>query len=145
MEIKRSGSRPSGKGPADWFTGAVRIDTLFDAPEPGRVAGANGGNEGGFLVCLDFKTGQVLWNERDDSERRVPKGSLAMADGRLYYLTEDGTVLLIEPNSKQYTERGRFQHPDRSTAPDWTHPVIANGKLYLRDQDTLHCYDIKAN
>ena len=41
MEIKRSGSRPSGKGPADWFTGTVRIDPLFDASEPARVAGAS--------------------------------------------------------------------------------------------------------
>src|SRR6266566_118968 len=41
MEIKRSGSQPSGKGPADWFTGTVRIDPLFDAPEPGRVGGAS--------------------------------------------------------------------------------------------------------
>src|SRR5258708_19590791 len=41
MEIQRSGSRPSGKGPADWFTGAVRIDPLFDSPDPARVAGAS--------------------------------------------------------------------------------------------------------
>src|SRR5580765_1776704 len=41
MEIKRSGSQTSGKGPADWFTGAVRIDPLFEAPEPARVRGAS--------------------------------------------------------------------------------------------------------
>jgi quercetin dioxygenase-like cupin family protein len=41
MEITRCGTRPSGKGPAEWFTGAVRIDPLFDAPEPARVAGAS--------------------------------------------------------------------------------------------------------
>jgi quercetin dioxygenase-like cupin family protein len=41
MEIKRVGSRPSEKGPADWFTGAVRIDRLIDAPDPARVAGAS--------------------------------------------------------------------------------------------------------
>jgi quercetin dioxygenase-like cupin family protein len=41
MEIKRSGSQPSVKGPADWFTGTVRIDPLFSAPEPARVAGAS--------------------------------------------------------------------------------------------------------
>src|SRR3954465_11510329 len=41
MDIKRCGSRPSGKGPADWFTGTVRIDPLFDASEPARVAGAS--------------------------------------------------------------------------------------------------------
>ena len=41
MEIKRCGSQPSGKGPAEWFTGAVRVDPLFDAREPGRVSGAS--------------------------------------------------------------------------------------------------------
>jgi len=111
----------------------------------GCLYGANGGNEGGALVCLDFQTGNVLWDERDDSERRAPKGSIAMADGRLYYRTEKGAVLLIEPNPKQYIERGRFEQPDRSEKPAWAHPVIANGKLYLRDQDLLLCYDIKSH
>ncbi len=73
----------------------------------------------------------------------MPKGSLALADGRLYYRLENGTMLLIEPNAKQYVERGRFNQPDRSKQPAWTHPVIANGKLYLRDQDLLLCYAIK--
>ncbi|MGA8780402.1 MAG: cupin domain-containing protein, partial [Terracidiphilus sp.] len=41
MEIKRAGSQASGKGPADWFTGTVRIDPLFAAPEPARVVGAS--------------------------------------------------------------------------------------------------------
>ena len=109
----------------------------------GCLYGANGGNEGGFLVCLDFKTGNVLWDERDDAERRAPKGSVALADGRLYYRTEKGTMLLIEPSPKQYIEHGRFDQPDRSQQPAWTHPVIANGKLYLRDQDVLLCYNVK--
>ena len=110
----------------------------------GRLYGANGGNEGGFLVCLDFKTGNVLWDGRDDAERRAPKGSVALVEGRLYYRTEKGTVLLIEPNPKEYAERGRFEQPDRSKLPAWAHPVIANGKLYVRDQDILFCYDVKA-
>jgi outer membrane protein assembly factor BamB len=110
----------------------------------GCLYGGNGGNEGGALVCLDFKTGNVLWDERDDAEHRAPKGSVVLADGRLYYYTEKGTMLLIEPNPKQYVERGRFEQPDRSQQPAWTHPVIANGKLYLRDQDVLLCYDVKA-
>jgi outer membrane protein assembly factor BamB len=109
----------------------------------GCLYGANGGNEGGNLVCLDFQTGNVLWDERDDKERRAPKGSLALADGRLYYRTEKGAMILIEPNSKQYVEHGRFNQPDRSDSPAWTHPVIANGKLYVRDQDVLFCYDVK--
>jgi outer membrane protein assembly factor BamB len=113
---------------------------LFD----GCLYGANGGNEGGALICLDFKTGNVLWDEREDTERRAPKGSVALADGRLYYRTEKGTVLLIEPSAKEYLERGRFEQPDRTKLPAWTHPVIANGKLYVRDQDLLLCYDVKA-
>jgi outer membrane protein assembly factor BamB len=74
----------------------------------------------------------------------VRKGSLALADGRLYYRTEEGPVLLIEPNREKYVERGRFEQPDRSRSPAWAHPVIANGKLYIRDQDALFCYDVKA-
>jgi outer membrane protein assembly factor BamB len=110
----------------------------------GCLYGANGGNEGGFLICLDFQTGKVHWNQRDTGQRRVPKGSVAMADHRLYYRTEDGLMLLIEPKPAQYVERGRFQPPERSSAPAWSHPVIANGKLFLRDQDVLLCYDVKA-
>jgi outer membrane protein assembly factor BamB len=107
----------------------------------GCLYGANGGNEGGALVCLDFQTGNVLWDGRDSG---APKGSLALADGRLYYRSETGTMLLIEPSPKQYLERGRFDQPDRSRQPAWVHPVIANGRLYLRDQDVLFCYDVKA-
>ena len=108
----------------------------------GRLYGAHGGNEGGNIVCLDFKTGNVLWDERD--ERRAKKGSILLADNRLYYRVEDGTMLLIEPSATEYVERGRFEQPDRSRAPAWSHPVIANGKLYMRDQDVLLCYDVKA-
>jgi outer membrane protein assembly factor BamB len=106
----------------------------------GYLYGANGGNGGGWLYCLDFKTGKVKWDER-----RVLKGSIAYTDGRLYYRTEQsGTVLLIEPSPKGYIERGRFEQPDRSNTWAWPHPVIANGKLYLRDQDVLLCYNVKA-
>lgn len=110
----------------------------------GSLYGANGGNEGGALLCLDFQSGKVLWDERDDPEHRAPKGSIAYADGRLYYRTEKGTILLIEPSPKEYLERGRFEQPDRTRLPAWAHPVIANGKLYIRDQDLLLCYDVKA-
>jgi outer membrane protein assembly factor BamB len=108
----------------------------------GYLYGASGGNEGGALVCLDFKTGKVMWDQRQSAGRRA-KGSLAFADGLLYYRMEDGTIVLIEPDPKQYTERSRFQQPDRSKQPAWPHPVIANGRLYIRDQDALFCYNIK--
>jgi alcohol dehydrogenase (cytochrome c) len=102
-----------------------------------------GGNAGGYLVALDFQTGAVQCNQRRDG-RHAPKGSVAFADGRLYYRTEDGAMLLIEPSAEQYLERGRFEPPDRSDKPAWAHPIIATGRLYLRDQDELLAYDIVA-
>jgi outer membrane protein assembly factor BamB len=111
----------------------------------GYLYGASGGNEGGYLACLEFQTGKVMWDERDKPGRRgVKKGSVAFADGRIYYRQEDGTMILFEPSPKQYLERGRFKQPDRTDKPAWPHPVLANGKLYLRDQDVLLCYDVKA-
>ena len=110
----------------------------------GALFGSNGGNGGGYLICLDFQTGEILWNERDQDKRRVRKGAVAFADGRIYYRTEEGELILIEPSRKEYLERGRFEQPERTKLPAWAHPVIANGKLYIRDQDTLFCYDVKA-
>jgi outer membrane protein assembly factor BamB len=103
----------------------------------GALYGAAGGNQGGFLVCLDATTGKELW-----SERKAPKGSLLMADQRLYLRTERGEMILIEPNRERFIERGRFKQPDRTREQAWTHPVIANGRLYIRDQDVLFCYDV---
>ena len=129
-------------------SGAVKVEEVYFTTRmqnhhggmivvDGCLYGANGGNGGGILSCLDFQTGEILWRDRE-----APKGSMALADGRLHYRTEEGTVLLIEPNREQYVERGRFEQPDRSESPAWTHPVVANGKLYIRDQGLLFCYDV---
>lgn len=95
-----------------------------------------GSNEG-ELVCLDYKTGERKW-----SERKPGKGSIAYADGKLYYRNEGGPVFLIDANPEKYVERGTFS-PPRSRSPAWAHPVIANGRLYIQDQDKLYCYDVK--
>jgi outer membrane protein assembly factor BamB len=126
-----------------WFSRSIENHHGGVVVVDGALYGANGGNNGGFLICLDFKTGSVNWDERNGT-KRVAKGSVVLADGRIYYRTESGTVLLIEPNPKAYTERGRFEQPDRSQQTAWSHPVIANGKLYIRDQDVLLSYDVKA-
>ena len=52
-------------------------------------------------------------------------------------------MILVEANPKKYVELSRFNQPERSKAKAWSHPVIANGKLYLRDQNVLFCYDVK--
>ena len=127
-----------------WFSKSMENHHGGVILHDGALFGANGGNGGGYLACLDFKTGEVLWNERDSDKRRVTKGSVAFADGRIYYRTEEGPIVLIEPSRKEYLERGRFDQPERTDKPAWAHPVIANGKLYIRDQDMLFCYDVKA-
>lgn len=105
--------------------------------------GADGGNQGGFLACVDLESGETLWNAGDLGHEDVAKGSLAMADGRLYYRTEAGIVLLIEPDREGYVERGRLVQPERTSKPAWAHPVIANGLLFIRDQDVMYCYDVR--
>ena len=104
----------------------------------GSLYGANGGNEGGALVCLDFKTGAVRWKERC-----VGKGSVMAADGHLYVRGEQGTVALVEVSPDAYKEKGRFRQPARSRFATFCHPVVSGGRLYLRDEDMLFCYDIK--
>ena len=135
---------PSGEVKAEEVYFTKRMENHHGAMivKDGYLYGANGGNTGGWLLCLEFKTGKIMWDQREG--RKVPKGSMVMAEDLIYYRVEDGTVLLIEPNPKKYIERGRFSQPDRSSKPAWAHPVIANGKLYIRDQGVLLCYDVKA-
>jgi outer membrane protein assembly factor BamB len=95
-------------------------------------------------VCQDFRTGEVVWKAKN-----LGKGSLTCADGHLYCYSEDeGTVVLVEATPEGWRECGRLNLPRESqrrspSGKFWTHPVIADGRLYLRDQDLLFCFDIK--
>lgn len=92
------------------------------------------------LFCVAFDTGAEKW-----TDRAVGAGSLCYADGRLYVRGhKGGEVALVEASSESYKEHGRLQQPDRSKMPAWPHPVVANGGLYLRDMETLFCYDVAA-
>ncbi len=101
-----------------------------------------GHSDNGDWTCLELKTGKVKWKDRG-----VGKGSVTAADGMLYTRSQDGpgTIALVEANPEAYKEHGRFNQPDRAKENSWPHPVVSNGKLYIRDQDVLICYDIKAN
>lgn len=101
-----------------------------------------GYSDGKGWTCQNFKTGEAKWQEK----QKFGKGSIAYADGHFYLRQEDqeGTVVLIEASPDGFKEHGRFNQPDRSTKNSWTHPVVANSRLYLRDQDVLLCYDVKA-
>ncbi|MEI7937692.1 MAG: polyvinylalcohol dehydrogenase, partial [Verrucomicrobiota bacterium] len=96
--------------------------------------------DGKGWTCQDFKTGAGKWGYNS-----LGKGSIVFADGRFYLRAEDkGTMVLIEASPEAFKEHGRFEQPDRSDKKAWPYPVIAHGKLYLRDWDTLLCYDVKA-
>jgi len=101
-----------------------------------------GYSDGKGWVCQDFKTGQALWSDKT----KLAKGSLTCADGLLYLRAEDGkgAVALVEPSPAGWIEKGRFEQPERTDKKNWPHPVVSNGKLYVRDQDSLFAYDVKA-
>ncbi|MEZ6121656.1 MAG: PQQ-binding-like beta-propeller repeat protein [Planctomycetaceae bacterium] len=99
----------------------------------GHVFGSNGD----ILSCVNLKTGQPTWRERG------MKGSVVYADQKIVFRHEGGDVVLLAADSSSYQELGRFAQPDRSNRPAWSHPVIANGRLYLRDMDKLLVYNVK--
>ena len=107
----------------------------------GGVVLVNGylyGFNNSILTCLEFSTGKMMWRDRS-----VGKGSLTYADGRLYIEGEDNMVGLAEATPAGYREKGRFRIADQGL-PSWAHPVVAGGRLYIRNQRTLTEYDIRA-
>ena len=116
-----------------------------------RLPGSNGGSivldgylygtNTAALMCVDFATGAVKWQERG-----IGTAALAFADGRLYLHGENGDVALVEPSPAGYREKGRFTPsgaPDRGPSKAWPHPVVANGRLYIRDLNVLWAYDVR--
>jgi outer membrane protein assembly factor BamB len=91
-----------------------------------------------ILTCLDVATGKLMWRDRT-----AAKGSVTFADGHLYIQSENNVVGLAEATPSGYREKGRFTIPDKGL-PSWAHPVVSDGRLYVRNQDTLLVYDIKA-
>jgi len=109
-----------------------------------------GYSDGKKWLCKEMISGKVLWPKGKD-ESKLGKGSLTCADGCFYcYSEDDGTVALVQVSPEGWKEKGRFNVPEKSKTHAtknggkfWTHPVISNGKLYLRDKELLWCYDVK--
>lgn len=103
-----------------------------------------GHSNGVGWICQNMLSGELIWNEKS----KLGKGAMAYADGMLYCLSEtDGSCVLAKATPAGWEEHGRFvlqpQTEQRSIKGKvWTHPVIANGRLYLRDQEIVCCYDI---
>jgi len=96
------------------------------------------GFDSAILTAMDFNTGNVAWQNRS-----VGKGSLTFADDRLYLFSENGVVGLAEASPAGYREHGRFELKT-GRLPTWSHPVVSGGKLFLRDQDSIYAYDVRA-
>jgi outer membrane protein assembly factor BamB len=105
-----------------------------------------GFSDGGGLICQDWKTGEMVWNEKGQF---FSKGSVHVADGHLYALNEgDGTLSLVEVSPDGFKQKGQFtldpQSPNRHPQGKvWTHPLVIDGKLYLRDQEFIVAYNVK--
>lgn len=104
-----------------------------------------GYSDGVGWACINWSDGEIVW-----SDKKVHgKGAIGYADGHFYCLDEkSGDVALIEATPKAWTEKGRFtlSPQTKQRKPDgriWTHPVILDGKLYLRDQEYIYCFNVK--
>ena len=100
---------------------------------------------GGLWMAQHLDSGDTLWQEK---LRPNNSGSVAFADGRLYfYNDEDATIVLVEPSGEAYRPVGSLSLPVESELPRdrgaiWAHPVIADGKLFVRDLDLIYAFDI---
>ncbi len=132
--------------------GAVSLDPVWEAATDnchggfvvieGRLYGA-GYRRAPSWSCIDLETGRVLYTHPE-----LIKGAPLLADNRIYALAENGSIALLEPAPTGFVTRGRFDVPrdptlGRRTQRDaWAHPVIHQGRLYLRNHDVLACYDV---
>ncbi|HNS22157.1 MAG TPA: PQQ-like beta-propeller repeat protein [Sedimentisphaerales bacterium] len=98
----------------------------------------------GEPTCIEMKTGKILWNADQPGKG---SGCVLYADGCLYFLYENGVVALVEAAPEKYNLKGTFKLPAGRPGAEgtaWAHPVICDGKLYLRWANVLFCYDVKA-
>ncbi|HZN07638.1 MAG TPA: PQQ-binding-like beta-propeller repeat protein [Pyrinomonadaceae bacterium] len=125
--------KPDGTAQELWFTKDMRNHHSSSVLVGDHLYGFSSS----ILTAMKFDTGEVAWRDRS-----VGKGSLVFADGRLYLFSEKGVVGLAEATPTGYVERGRFSI-QAGNLETWTHPVVAGGRLYLRDQDTIYAYDVR--
>ena len=93
-----------------------------------------------IIICADLMTGETVWKERGSGKNSA---AIAAADGHLYIRYQDGLMTLVKADPAGFEEVSSFQIPDSGDRPSWAHPVILDGRLYLREGDQILCYDIQ--
>lgn len=97
--------------------------------------------DGATPFCAELLTGKQRWKERGSGKGSA---SVTAADGHLYIRFASGTLALVKASPEKYEEISSFKIPNSGRRPSWSHPVIIGGKLYVREQDQIYCYDVKA-
>ena len=97
--------------------------------------------DSGTPGCVEFKTGKQMWRERGKGTGSM---SVIAADGHLYLHFADGTIVLAKATPKAYEPVSTFKVPHAGIQPGWAHMMLADGKLYIRGEDYIRCYDVKA-
>lgn len=130
-------------------SGVGTEELYFEAKLPAAIGGAVKvgdylyGTSAQSLLCVEFATGKIKWEERS-----IGAASILAADGLLFLHGENGDVALVEPSPEGYREKGRFTPPDRPKQGNpmekaWAYPVLANGRLAIREKNSLWCYGVK--
>lgn len=161
--------QPDGRSVEELWTTTDTFENHWSTPiyHDGHYYGFNGRHEtGAEMVCVDAKTGEVAWSTSGwegpldglkqnqqgqavdgESGEVIPwpfygRGSATFADGTLYVLGERGTLAAVKADSREWNETARMVAPEM-TYPSWPAPVLSNGLLYLRDEDSLVCLDLR--
>ena len=130
--------------------GGVKIEEVYGLKK--ELANKHGGivlvgnhlygdsDDQGIPFCADLMTGDVVWKSRGSGKNSA---AVAAADGHVYVRWSDGTLALVKADPAGYAEVSAFKIPGSGDQPSWPHPVILDGRLYLREQDKILCYDLK--
>lgn len=126
---------------------SVPKEVYFDKKMPSGMGGAvlvDGflyGTSGKTLVCVEYATGKLQWQDRS-----IGASAICFADGKLYLHSEDNEIAIVKANSTAYEELSKFtppNAPERGNGKAWTYPIIVDGKLIIRDASTIWCFDVK--
>ena len=130
----------------------VKVETVY--PLNPKLTNKHGGivlvgdylygdsDDRGTPFCAELMTGEVKWKSRGSGKKSA---SIVAADGHLYIRYSDGMMTLVKADPDSLQEVGSFKVPGSGDRPSWAHPVIAGGRLYLREGDRILCYSISGN
>jgi len=129
---------------------AIKVDAIY--PVKPDLANKHGGvvlvgdhlygdsDDKGLPFCAELMTGNVVWKGRGSGRNSA---CVAAADGHIYIRYQDGMMTLVKADPEKFQEVGSFQVPGSGDRPSWAHPVILDGKMYLREGDKILCYDVR--